>query len=160
MTRDSHDHHRDRDRRGAPRANRRGCQSSWRTPTRSTSRPTTTTGTSPDRCSRRSTCSLSSSTTSSHSRWTRSPRESRSRRVGTGYLPTVRRAVGHRRNADRSGGTEMLSWLVTANETVVRTARTALPVADEAGDQPTADLLSERLRVHEKDAWMLRSLLE
>ncbi len=54
----------------------------------------------------------------------------------------------------------MLSRLVTANETVVRTARTALPVADEAGDQPTADLLSERLRVHEKDAWMLRSLLE
>lgn len=49
-------------------------------------------------------------------------------------------------NADRSGGTEMLSRLVTANETVVRTARTAFPVADEAGDQPTADLLSERLR--------------
>jgi starvation-inducible DNA-binding protein len=49
-------------------------------------------------------------------------------------------------NADRSGRTEMLSRLVTANETVVRTARTAFPVADEAGDQPTADLLSERLR--------------
>ena len=54
-------------------------------------------------------------------------------------------------DADRSDGTEMLRRLVTANETVVRTARTALPVADEAGDQPTADLLSERMRVHEKD---------
>jgi starvation-inducible DNA-binding protein len=51
-------------------------------------------------------------------------------------------------DADRSDGTEMLRRLVTANETVVRTARTALPVADEAGDQPTADLLSERMRVH------------
>ncbi len=56
--------------------------------------------------------------------------------------------------------TQMVRNLVTDNETVVRTARELLPVADGADDQPTVDLLVNRMQVHEKTAWMLRSLLE
>lgn len=56
--------------------------------------------------------------------------------------------------------TEMIAQLVAAQEAVARIARHLLPVADEAGDQPTADLLTQRLQVHEKTAWMLRSLLQ
>ena len=55
---------------------------------------------------------------------------------------------------------EMIRQLVTDQETVVRTARSVLPVADKAGDQPTVDMLTQRMQVHEKTAWMLRSLLE
>jgi starvation-inducible DNA-binding protein len=55
---------------------------------------------------------------------------------------------------------EMIKQLVAGQETVVRTAREVLPVAEKAGDQPTVDLLSARMEVHEKNAWMLRSLLE
>ncbi|MBI5892040.1 MAG: DNA starvation/stationary phase protection protein [Nitrosomonadales bacterium] len=55
---------------------------------------------------------------------------------------------------------EMIKQLVDGQETVVRTAREVLPVAEKAGDQPTVDLLSARMEVHEKNAWMLRSLLE
>ena len=43
---------------------------------------------------------------------------------------------------------------------MARTARGVFPIAAEAGDQPTADLLTQRLDIHEKTAWMLRSLLE
>jgi starvation-inducible DNA-binding protein len=43
---------------------------------------------------------------------------------------------------------------------VARTAREIFPVADKASDEPTADLLTQRLTIHEKTAWMLRSLLE
>ena len=43
---------------------------------------------------------------------------------------------------------------------VVRTAREVLPIAERAGDQVTLDLLTQRMQVHEKNAWMLRSLLE
>ncbi|NND76275.1 MAG: DNA starvation/stationary phase protection protein [Ilumatobacter sp.] len=53
----------------------------------------------------------------------------------------------------------MLADLVAGHEAVARSARTALEVADRAGDQPTADLLTQRLQVHEKTAWMLRSML-
>lgn len=56
--------------------------------------------------------------------------------------------------------TEMIRRLVDDNQTVVHTAYACLPLVLEAGDQPTADLLSERIRTHEKAAWMLRSLLE
>ncbi|MEM6956444.1 MAG: Dps family protein [Myxococcota bacterium] len=56
--------------------------------------------------------------------------------------------------------TEMVKLLVEAQETVVRTARSVLSVADDAGDDATADLATQRLQVHEKTAWMLRSLLE
>jgi starvation-inducible DNA-binding protein len=55
---------------------------------------------------------------------------------------------------------EMVRILVEGHEAVARTARSLLPVVDRAGDEPTADLLTQRLAVHEQAAWMLRSLLE
>jgi starvation-inducible DNA-binding protein len=55
---------------------------------------------------------------------------------------------------------EMIKLLVEGHETVVRTARSIIPVADEAHDESTGDLVTQRLQVHEKTAWMLRSLLE
>ncbi len=55
---------------------------------------------------------------------------------------------------------EMISFLIDGNQTVARTARKLLPVADKANDQPTLDLLTQRLDIHEKTTWMLRSLLE
>lgn len=55
---------------------------------------------------------------------------------------------------------EMIRQLVIGQETVVRTAREIFPLVDEAHDEPTADLLTQRMQVHEKNAWMLRSLLE
>ena len=54
---------------------------------------------------------------------------------------------------------EMVALLVAAQEATARTARELLPVADKANDQPTMDLLTQRLDVHEKTAWMLRSVL-
>ncbi|MEB3828256.1 Dps family protein [Phormidium sp. CCY1219] len=56
--------------------------------------------------------------------------------------------------------TEMIKLLVEGQETVVRTARSVFPIADKVSDEPTADLLTQRMQVHEKTAWMLRSLLE
>ena len=55
---------------------------------------------------------------------------------------------------------EMIKQLVAGQEAVVRTARELLPVVEKVGDQPTVDLLSARMMVHEQNAWMLRSLLE
>ena len=55
---------------------------------------------------------------------------------------------------------EMVRILVKGHEAVARTARELFPVADKASDEPTADLLTQRLTVHEQTAWMLRSLLE
>ncbi len=55
---------------------------------------------------------------------------------------------------------EMIEQLVTGQETVVRTARSIFPVVSEAADEPSADLLTQRMQIHEKNAWMLRSLLE
>ncbi len=54
---------------------------------------------------------------------------------------------------------QMVRNLVVAHETVARTARNAFGPADEAGDEPTCDLLTQRMNFHEKTAWMLRSLL-
>jgi len=54
----------------------------------------------------------------------------------------------------------MIRLLVQGHETVVRTAREIFRTADKATDQPTCDLLTQRMQVHEKTAWMLRSLLE
>jgi starvation-inducible DNA-binding protein len=53
----------------------------------------------------------------------------------------------------------MIRQLVEGQEAVVRTARALFPVVDAAHDEPTADLLTQRMQVHEKTAWMLRSLL-
>jgi starvation-inducible DNA-binding protein len=56
--------------------------------------------------------------------------------------------------------TDMIRHLVAAQEATARTARKLFPLVTAANDQPTADLLTQRLEVHEKTAWMLRSLLE
>ncbi len=55
---------------------------------------------------------------------------------------------------------EMLQQLVEGQESVVRTARSIFTIVDEAHDEPTADLLTQRMQLHEKNAWMLRSMLE
>jgi starvation-inducible DNA-binding protein len=55
---------------------------------------------------------------------------------------------------------DMIKELVAGQEAVVRTARAVFPIADEAHDEPTADLLTQRMQIHEKTAWMLRSLLK
>lgn len=85
------------------------------------------------------------------------------------------RALGHfapatsRRYAELSNITEepevlsskdMIRQLVEGNETLVRTMRAAVKVADDLDDFPTADMLTTRMEVHEKNAWMLRSFLE
>ena len=55
---------------------------------------------------------------------------------------------------------EMVAQLVADHEAVARTARNVFEIADAANDQPSADLLTQRLQVHEKTAWMLRSLIQ
>jgi starvation-inducible DNA-binding protein len=54
---------------------------------------------------------------------------------------------------------KMVRLLVEGNESVVRTARVVFPVAEKANDESTADLLTQRMSLHEKNAWMLRSML-
>jgi starvation-inducible DNA-binding protein len=55
---------------------------------------------------------------------------------------------------------QMVKLLIEGQEAVVKTAREVLPLADGASDEPTLDLLTQRMQVHEKNAWMLRSLLK
>ena len=55
---------------------------------------------------------------------------------------------------------KMIELLVEGQEAVVRTARSIFPLVEKVNDEPTADLLTQRMQVHEKTAWMLRSLLE
>jgi starvation-inducible DNA-binding protein len=55
---------------------------------------------------------------------------------------------------------KMIRLLVEGQEAVVRTARSIFPLVEKAGDEATADLLTQRIQLHEKTAWMLRSLLE
>lgn len=55
---------------------------------------------------------------------------------------------------------EMIRQLIAGQEAVVRTARAMFPLLNEANDQPTADILTQRMQIHEKNAWMLRSLLQ
>jgi starvation-inducible DNA-binding protein len=69
-------------------------------------------------------------------------------------LTTLREETG------RPRAEEMVRQLAEGQEAVVRTARRAFPIAEAAADQATLDLLTQRLQVHEKNAWMLRSLLE
>ena len=71
---------------------------------------------------------------------------------------TALNSVGE--DEDEPNASEMIRRLVKGQETVVRTARAAFPAAEQAGDQATIDLLTRRMQVHEKAAWMLRSLLE
>lgn len=56
--------------------------------------------------------------------------------------------------------TDMVRLLVEGHQAVVKTAREVFPIAEDANDAPTGDLLTRRMDVHEKTAWMLRSLLE
>ncbi|MDX1507814.1 MAG: Dps family protein [Woeseiaceae bacterium] len=70
-----------------------------------------------------------------------------------GELATVTEASGD------ETAEEMIRQLVIGQETVARTAREVLPAADAANDEPTADLLTQRMQIHEKNAWMLRSML-
>ena len=60
---------------------------------------------------------------------------------------------------DRPDATEMIRRLVAGQSTVIRTAKSIFPAAEAAHDEPTADLLTQRIQAHEKSAWMLRSLL-
>jgi starvation-inducible DNA-binding protein len=72
-------------------------------------------------------------------------------------------AFGKLTNIDEATGAEsaeeMIRQLVIGQETVARTAREAIKAADAASDEPTADLLTQRMQIHEKNAWMLRSML-
>ncbi len=62
-------------------------------------------------------------------------------------------------DTDHPDAEEMIRRLVAGQEQVVKTARSVFPVVEKANDEPTADLLTQRLQVHEKTAWMLRSML-
>lgn len=62
--------------------------------------------------------------------------------------------------ADVPAAEEMIRQLVEGQEAVVRTARKIFPLVDKAHDEPTADLLTQRMQIHEKTAWMLRSMLQ
>lgn len=55
---------------------------------------------------------------------------------------------------------EMIAQLTRGQEAVIKTARSIFPVVEAAHDEPSADLLTQRMQIHEKNAWMLRSLLE
>lgn len=55
---------------------------------------------------------------------------------------------------------DMIRLLVEGHEAVIRTARAVFPWAEKANDEATADLLTQRLQIHEKTAWMLRSLIQ
>jgi len=68
-------------------------------------------------------------------------------------LATVTEAGGNETAGD------MIRELVLGQEAVMRTARDVLPAANAASDEPTADLLTQRMQIHEKNAWMLRSML-
>jgi starvation-inducible DNA-binding protein len=71
-----------------------------------------------------------------------------------GKLSSIEETVG------QPEALEMVRLLVKGHEAVARTARKAFPVAEKGGDESTVDLLTQRLQVHEKTAWMLRSLLQ
>ncbi|HYG79180.1 MAG TPA: Dps family protein [Pyrinomonadaceae bacterium] len=79
------------------------------------------------------------------------------------YAPATYKEFGRLTSIKEEDGiptaTEMIRLLVEGHETAARTARTVFTTAENASDAPTADLLTERMQVHEKTAWMLRSLL-
>lgn len=68
-------------------------------------------------------------------------------------------SIAEEGEVDAGDWREMVRQLVVGNEAVCRTARKVLKTADHAGDDPTVDLMTQRLNIHEKNAWMLRSLL-
>lgn len=70
------------------------------------------------------------------------------------------RLASVREEQEVPNATGMIRQLVEGHEAVARTARAVFPAAEKGGDEATADLLTQRLQIHEKTAWMLRSLLE
>lgn len=80
------------------------------------------------------------------------------------FAPGTYREFGKLTSITESDGvpsaTDMIRQLVDGHETVIRTARALFVPADKAADEATADLLTQRIQLHEKTAWMLRSLLE
>lgn len=80
------------------------------------------------------------------------------------FVPGTYKALGALSSIAEDEGVpparEMIRNLVKGHEQVATTARKLYPIAESASDQPTADLLTQRLEIHEKTAWMLRSLLE
>ncbi|MAY36352.1 MAG: DNA starvation/stationary phase protection protein [Spongiibacteraceae bacterium] len=80
------------------------------------------------------------------------------------YAPGSYKEFAELSSIEEASGKEdaeaMIREIVLAREAVVRTARKLLPIADDADDEPTADLLTQRMQVHEKTAWMMRSLLQ
>ncbi len=68
-------------------------------------------------------------------------------------LTSIKEAEGH------LTAEEMIKDLVNGQEAIAKTARSIVPVADKASDEPTLDLLTQRMQVHEKNGWMLRSLV-
>ncbi|HEY5624770.1 MAG TPA: Dps family protein [Gammaproteobacteria bacterium] len=87
----------------------------------------------------------------------------RIRALGIAAPGSYREFAGMTRIDEADGGEsaeDMIRQLVTGQEAVVRTARAVFPAADAANDEPTADLLTQRMQIHEKNAWMLRSMLE
>ena len=74
-----------------------------------------------------------------------------------GRLSTIKEESGL---SDAPDWREMVRQLVVGNEAVCRTARSVLRIAEKGDDDPTVDLMTQRLQVHEKNAWMLRSLLQ
>ncbi|WP_373689726.1 Dps family protein [Rheinheimera sp.] len=68
-------------------------------------------------------------------------------------LTSIKEAEGHLK------AEEMIKDLVQGQEAIAKTARSIVPVADKSSDEPTLDLLTQRMQVHEKNAWMLRSLI-
>ncbi len=77
-----------------------------------------------------------------------------------GSYEAFAKLTGIREETGVPSAEEMIRQLVAGQEAVVRTARRLFPKVDKAHDEPTADLLTQRMQVHEKNAWMLRSLLE
>jgi starvation-inducible DNA-binding protein len=80
------------------------------------------------------------------------------------YAPgTYKEYLGLARIRETAGvpkAEQMVKLLIEGQEAVVRTAREVLPLAERGDDEPTLDLLTQRMQVHEKNAWMLRSLLK
>mgnify|MGYP002622596610 CR=1 FL=1 len=79
--------------------------------------------------------------------------------VAPGSYAEFSKLTSIRESAGGESADDMVRELVEGQETVARTAREGFPAADDANDQPTADLLTQRMQIHEKNAWMLRSML-
>lgn len=80
--------------------------------------------------------------------------------VAPGSYQAYAKLTSIKEDEDVPEANEMIRQLLLGHEAVVKTARAVLPIAEDANDQPTADLLTQRMQLHEKTAWMLRMLLQ